>query len=39
MNGVEPFAYLSATLDALAHGHPQSRLDDLLPWKFKPASS
>ena len=34
LNGVEPFTYLKATLEALAKGHPQSRLDDLLPWNF-----
>ena len=39
MNGIEPFAYLKATLEALANGHPQSRIDDLMPWAFKPASS
>ena len=39
MNGVEPFTYLTATLEALANGHPQCRLDDLLPWNFRPASS
>jgi transposase len=39
MNGIDPFAYLKATLQALANGHPQSRLDDLMPWAFKPASS
>ncbi len=35
INGVEPFAYLKATLTAIANGHPQSRIDDLLPWNFK----
>ena len=35
----EPFAYLKATLDAVARGHPSDRLDDLLPWNFRPASS
>jgi hypothetical protein len=35
---VEPFAYLKATLEAIAGGHPQSRLDDLLPWNFQPSS-
>ena len=39
MNGIDPFAYLKATLEALANGHPQSRIDDLMPWAFKPASS
>nr|WP_235451293.1 transposase domain-containing protein [Gemmobacter sp. LW-1] len=38
MNGVEPFAYLKATLTAIAKGHPQSNIDDLLPWNFNPSS-
>ena len=38
VNGVEPFAYLKATLEAIAGGHPQSRIDDLLPWNFRPSS-
>ena len=39
INGVEPFAYLKATLEAIARGHPNDRLDDLLPWNFHLASS
>ncbi|TVS19693.1 MAG: IS66 family transposase [Gammaproteobacteria bacterium] len=38
INGVEPFAYLRATLTAIANGHPQSHIDDLLPWNFTPSS-
>jgi transposase len=38
INDVEPFAYLKATLTAIANGHPQSDIDDLLPWNFKPSS-
>lgn len=38
INGIEPFAYLAATLTAIATGHPQSRIDDLLPWNFVPSS-
>lgn len=38
VNNVEPFAYLKATLEAIAAGHPTSRIDELLPWNFKPAS-
>jgi transposase len=34
LNGVDPYAYLRATLEAIAAGHPQSRLDELLPWAF-----
>jgi hypothetical protein len=39
MNGVEPFAWLTATLDAIAAGHPTRRIDQILPWNFKPRSS
>ena len=38
INGVEPFAYLKATLEAIAAGHPKTRIDDLLPWNFTPSS-
>ena len=38
INSVEPFAYLKATLEAIANGHPQNRIDDLLPWNFRPSS-
>ncbi|WP_232831428.1 IS66 family transposase [Pseudogemmobacter bohemicus] len=35
-NGIEPFACLKATLTAIAKGHPQSDIDDPLPWNVKP---
>ena len=35
INDIKPFAYLNATLTAIAKGHPQSRLDDLIPWNYK----
>lgn len=35
INNVEPFVYLIATLQAIAKGHPQDRLDELLPWNFE----
>ncbi|MFO8127062.1 transposase domain-containing protein, partial [Yoonia sp.] len=38
INGVEPFAYLKTTLEAIAAGHPQQRIDELLPWNFQPSS-
>lgn len=38
VNGIEPFAYLKATLKAITNGHPQSGIDDLLPWNFKPSN-
>jgi len=39
MNDVNPFDYLKATLEALANGHPQSQIDDLMPWAFEKPSS
>ena len=39
MNGVEPYVWLKSTLEKIAAGHPQSRLHELLPWNFDPASS
>nr|WP_309504601.1 transposase [uncultured Roseovarius sp.] len=38
INSVEPFAYLKATLEVIAAGHPDSKIDDLLPWNFNPSS-
>jgi hypothetical protein len=34
LNDVEPFAYLKDVLERMSHGHPMSRLDDLLPWNW-----
>ena len=34
LNGVEPYAYLKATLEAIAKGHPAARIDELMPWNF-----
>ena len=39
MNDVNPHHYLKSTLERLANGHPQSRLDDLMPWAFEQPSS
>jgi transposase len=38
INGVEPYAWMKATLETIASGHPQSRIDELLPWSFGRAS-
>jgi len=32
MNGVDPHAWLTATLTAIVKGHKQGQIDDLLPW-------
>ena len=34
LNDVEPYAYLKATLEAIAAGHPAARIDELMPWHF-----
>jgi transposase len=36
LNNVEPYAWMKATLEAIANGHPQSRIDELMPWASKP---
>ena len=39
LNGVEPYAWLKATLEAIAAGHPNDRIDELLPWNFAISST
>ena len=39
LNNVEPFAYLKDVLERMSNGHPTSRLDDLLPWNWRPATA
>ena len=39
MNRVEPYAWLNDTLQKIAAGHPNSRIEKLLLWNFKPSSS
>jgi len=38
LNGVEPYAYLTDVLTRMVDGHPVNRLDELLPWVWKPES-
>lgn len=35
LNSIDPYAWMKATLEAIAKGHPQSRIDELMPWAFK----
>jgi transposase len=39
MSGVNPVDYVDATLRAILDGHPQSRIEDLMPWRFNQTSS
>lgn len=34
MSGVDPVAYIAATLRAILDGHPKSAIEDLMPWHF-----
>ncbi len=34
LNGVNPHAWLTDTLEKLVDGWPQSRIDDLMPWAY-----
>ena len=39
MSDVNPIDYVADTLRALLDGHPKSRIEDLMPWQFRKASS
>jgi hypothetical protein len=39
LNDVNPVAYIAETLEAIIDGHPHSRIADLMPWRFRKASS
>jgi len=39
MSDVNPVDYLATTLRAILDGHPQSRIEDLMPWRFNQPSS
>jgi transposase len=39
LNDVEPFAYLNDVLERMSGGHPASRLDELLPWNWRPITT
>ena len=37
LNGVDPQAYLAEVIARIVAGHPQSQIDDLLPWAYATA--
>ena len=39
LNDVNPVTYIAETLEAIIAGHPQSRIEDLMPWRFRKTSS
>ncbi|MET3583701.1 hypothetical protein ABID19_006766 [Mesorhizobium robiniae] len=34
LNSVEPLSYLADVLTRIVNGHPNSQIDDLLPWAY-----
>ena len=34
LNGVDPYLYLADVITRIVAGHPQSQIDDLLPWAY-----
>jgi hypothetical protein len=39
LNAVDPYAYLAETVTKIVNGHPNSRLDELLPWAYSAATA
>lgn len=39
LNDVNPLDYIADTLRAILDGHPQSRIEELMPWRFQKTSS
>ena len=39
LTGVDPHAYLADVITRIVNGHPNSRIDDLLPWAYPAAST
>jgi transposase len=39
LTGVEPHAYLTDVITRIVNGHPNSRIDELLPWAYPVAQS
>ena len=39
LGDVNPVAYIAETLQAIIDGHPQSQIEELMPWNFRKASS
>ena len=37
LNNVNPQAYLTDVLTRIVNGHPNSRIDELMPWAWKAA--
>ncbi len=38
LTGIEPYVYLKDVLERMTDGHPMNRIDELLPWNWKPSA-
>jgi hypothetical protein len=36
LNGVDPQTYMAAVITLIVQSHPNSAIDDLMPWQFRP---
>jgi transposase len=39
LNDIDPYAYLATTITKIVNGHPNARLDELLPWAYPTATA
>jgi transposase len=39
LNSGDPYAYLADVISKIVNGHPNSRIDELLPWAYPAAQS
>jgi hypothetical protein len=39
LNGVDPQVYLADVISRIVQGHPQSNIDELLPWNYAAESA
>ncbi len=39
LSGIDPVDHVAATLRAILDGHPESGIEDLMPWRFNQVSS
>ena len=38
LNGIDPLAYLTDAITRIVNGHPNSQLNELMPWAYQPAA-
>ena len=38
LGNVDPYAYLADTITKIVNGHPNNRIDELLPWAYPAAT-